>query len=497
MKRGLLLCFLLLSSAATWAQLEGRAKIESLQTKLVKSAEDTGRVTIYVEMSKTYKDINPDTGIMYGNKALSLAMELKSDYHIARSYGMLGTNYEAHADYPTALSYYIKSLAIFEARKDSAKIAQVSGNIGNIYNALHRDSIALAYATKTYSYYSNHRKFYKTELAEAMGNLGVICKDLKLAEKYYNDAIALDEEIHPEADIAKNLGNIATLYDGRDYPKAIELSTKAIAIYEKLGDKKNVAVNNDNIGYFYLGMATDTTLSSTTSGKIAKNNAEAQKNLQIAIQYFSLCINISRSIGYNEGTIDAYKGMTDAYHMLGDDTKALQCMNIYTGVNDSIAKEEKKNLAKVEAELRDAQEKERVAKIELQNARTRLYYVIGIGLLVVVIVVVVRYLLNEVKSNRRLAKERKKHIERIRAQKTVLQDIAYIQSHEVRGPVSTILGLTQLFNYDDLNDPTNKELMEGVATVAGRLDKIVTEVVNKENRVSEEGDTEADKEEGI
>ncbi len=86
-----------------------------------------------------------------------------------------------------------------------------------------------------------------------------------------------------------------------------------------------------------------------------------------------------------------------------------------------------------------------------------------------------------------LAIEKKKHLEYIKAQGDVLKDISYVQSHEIRGPLSTIMGLVQLFNYDDPADPENIELLEGIAMVSNRLDKIVTEVVNKENNFAREG----------
>ena len=65
----------------------------------------------------------------------------------------------------------------------------------------------------------------------------------------------------------------------------------------------------------------------------------------------------------------------------------------------------------------------------------------------------------------------------------MLSDIAHIQAHQVRGPVATILGLIQIFNYDDPTDPINKEVMEGLSVVTERLDTVVKEVIYKENKL--------------
>jgi signal transduction histidine kinase len=78
------------------------------------------------------------------------------------------------------------------------------------------------------------------------------------------------------------------------------------------------------------------------------------------------------------------------------------------------------------------------------------------------------------------------HLEKIEAQATVLSDIAYTQSHDVRGEVATILGLAQIFNFNDPGDPTNKVVLEGIAEVTEKLDAIVKATIVKENDLSRE-----------
>jgi signal transduction histidine kinase len=90
----------------------------------------------------------------------------------------------------------------------------------------------------------------------------------------------------------------------------------------------------------------------------------------------------------------------------------------------------------------------------------------------------------QVRHNRQLAQEKKKHLAHIKAQNDVLTEVAYVQSHLVRGPLSTILGLASIYNYDDPADTGNKEIVEGIAEVANRLDQVVKDVVARENEVS-------------
>jgi PAS domain S-box-containing protein len=79
--------------------------------------------------------------------------------------------------------------------------------------------------------------------------------------------------------------------------------------------------------------------------------------------------------------------------------------------------------------------------------------------------------------------EQRKHLRKIEEQNTALREIAFIESHRVRGPVATILGLTQLFNNEDTADPVNMQLIEGIQKVTLQLDEIVREVVRKSNEI--------------
>ncbi len=79
--------------------------------------------------------------------------------------------------------------------------------------------------------------------------------------------------------------------------------------------------------------------------------------------------------------------------------------------------------------------------------------------------------------------EQRKHLMKIEEQNAALREIAYIESHKVRGSVATIMGLEQLFNYKDPADPLNMEIMEGLAKVIYELDATVREVVRKSNEI--------------
>ncbi len=79
--------------------------------------------------------------------------------------------------------------------------------------------------------------------------------------------------------------------------------------------------------------------------------------------------------------------------------------------------------------------------------------------------------------------EQKNQFVQIQKQNEKLREIAWIQSHKVRGPVASILGLASLFNYEATHHDSNIEILEKLTIATQDLDKIIKEVVDKTNNI--------------
>ncbi len=69
--------------------------------------------------------------------------------------------------------------------------------------------------------------------------------------------------------------------------------------------------------------------------------------------------------------------------------------------------------------------------------------------------------------------QEKKHLQEIEDQNTRLREIAWIQSHLVRAPVASILGLTQLC---DMEDSKNAEIIPKLKIAAEQLDNVIRDI---------------------
>jgi PAS domain S-box-containing protein len=79
----------------------------------------------------------------------------------------------------------------------------------------------------------------------------------------------------------------------------------------------------------------------------------------------------------------------------------------------------------------------------------------------------------------RILMENKRIQDHVQDQNSRLQEIASISSHEIRRPVATILGLVNLFDGQNSNNPLNKEIINHLYDTAKELDNVIHTIVEK------------------
>lgn len=75
--------------------------------------------------------------------------------------------------------------------------------------------------------------------------------------------------------------------------------------------------------------------------------------------------------------------------------------------------------------------------------------------------------------------ETQQHIKEIERQNKQLKTISWIQSHKVRSPLSRILEIAELLKTKDLDEETEKEVMDALIDSTKELDVVVSEIVSK------------------
>ncbi|MBK9249525.1 MAG: tetratricopeptide repeat protein [Ignavibacteria bacterium] len=195
--------------------------------------------------------------LTYFQKALAINEESGSNEGIARNLGNIGIVNQDLSDYPLALTYYQKALTIYEETGSKDGISINLGNIGNVYLNLSDYPRALIYYQKALDI--SEEIGSKDGIASNLGNIGIIYQDLSdypQALTYYQKALAIYEELSSKDGSARNLGNIGLVYQYlSDYPQALTYYQKAIAINEEIGSKDGIAHNLGNIGNVYANLS--------------------------------------------------------------------------------------------------------------------------------------------------------------------------------------------------------------------------------------------------
>ena len=100
---------------------------------------------------------------------------------------------------------------------------------------------------------------HQLEIQEAralasLGSLNIFTKDYREAEKYRLGALAIERILRNEAAIGRSLNMLAAIATHTDrFEEAIERLTEAMALRQKLGDKRGVASVHINFGRAYYG----------------------------------------------------------------------------------------------------------------------------------------------------------------------------------------------------------------------------------------------------
>lgn len=507
---------------------QSQREIDSLELNLSKNTgTDTNRVKNLYDLSYAYDNIDPLQGISYAQQALSLAQQLHWEKGMATSYTMLGINYATRSEHQQALSNYFKALTSYEHQKNKKGIASVYANISLVYQVQGDYPKALDYDFRALRAHEELQDSSSIAVVEEnIGSLYFERKDFATAMQYFNTAMQLYRRMGDTASVARSLGNIGMVLDASgNYKEALNYHRQALSINERHGFKKSEQINIENIGYVYSHMhdypraikyqrqALDMSVKQNIDNAIAvsvgnlgetyyamvtdtihRPAVNKKQYLDSAISYLHCAISICEKVSFPGPMMEFEQYLSDAYLAAGKYKEALVHYKDYVALHDTLfSLEHKVRIAQLETDrqlkLRDKQII--IEQLQERNKRNerKLFYT-GIALLVVITLVMLRLAWYYRRSTRVLLREKMAlltrieiQVERIKEQSDMLDDIAHTQSHDIRGPVATILGLSQLFNPDNPQDPTNKVTMQGIKSMAEKLDNVVKDIVDKENKL--------------
>jgi adenylate cyclase len=218
-------------------------------------------------------------------------------------YSLQSTANSVQGNYPRALDYSHKSLAIDEVIGDKIGIAGKLNNIGIIYKEQGNYPRSLEYSQKSLAIYEEIGD--KEGISMCLNNIGIIYDiqdNYPLALEYYHKSLAIDEELGDKQGIAYALHNIGSIYHGQgNYPQALDYYQKSLEVQEEIGNKIGISTILNNIGVIY----------------------KKQGNYPRALDYQQKSLAISEEIGNNLGISTSLNCIGNIYNDQGNYLKAL------------------------------------------------------------------------------------------------------------------------------------------------------------------------------
>jgi tetratricopeptide (TPR) repeat protein len=422
---------------------------DSLKKRLTYEIGDAERTNIYLRLSKILLEADPTEALEYAQRASQLATNLGADSLIAYSNLYQGNAFLHSGIYSRALQFYIDVIPGSIERKDSLLLAVAYANMGNVYyfqgdyeNALKNDLIAL-------NYFVIDRRDATGLLKRAnlLSNIGTIYDETKKfdeAEKYYNEAHKLALALDNHEVLGNVLNNLGTMYRDKGMNDlAIKYYTDALQLRERNGNKFGMARSNYSLGLYHFN----------------------EKNFSQATSYLSKSVELATEVGSMQTVSSAAQYLYQSLKQSGDSAKALQSLELYMQVKDSLYNEQStRKIAQLEAQFEfDKRQKE----AEIAQRRRELYYSLsGALLLVLLLIAAILFLIQKNKLRKAEIKEAK-----LNTEQAILRNDLETKKKELTTNIMFLLSKNELIN------SISEELLTIRKSIPGDSQKVLQKVI--------------------
>ncbi len=416
-----------------------------------------------------------DSSIYYHKKALKLNKQIKDTLEIVETLNNIGTSYYYKSDYDSsliilkialrslknidsyqtkgavytnlgllhhsigkleeAINYYIKGVKCFEKINDNRNINITYNNIGTLY-------VELEFFEKALEYFRIKAKndFQIGDIVEYLhsySNIGMCYSNLGMTDSalfIYEDAARIVDTIDDARIRGLIYNNLGTEYHKHNrYNDAIKYYKKAIIYRNENNNKYGLAATYNAVGELYISLG----------------------DMKNALINLEKCEDIAREIEANILIKEVLLDLATVYYNLGNYKKSSNYYSNYVIMNDSLLNESVRNQisdleTKYQTEKKEQQIKlqnteilaneQEIAKEKAESdkrAAQRNIFIVGFGLILVLVIVVFRSYRQKKKANA-IINEKNLILEQANDEITAQRDEIETQRDEVQNQKEVI-----------------------------------------------------------
>ncbi len=352
---------------------QDNSKIDKLQNQLITTTDDTTKIDILIELSKSTSWSDVNLSEQYAKQALKLSQQINYEKGLAYSKFRLAVIF-IDFDFKLTEELILESLEHAQHLNDSLLIARIYNSIGNLKDNLKETEDALLYYNKSLQIYLNQNQ--DSLAAGVYNNLGIIYKTLSndsLSEAYYLKAAEINTRTKNFLWLSINYLNIGNnLIESDKLEKGYSYLTKSLDIAKNNNFSRVLPWIYNNMSHYYL------------------NIREYSESIDYAKQALKIAKDQVNRIQERAALIH----LKNAYFEKNDLLKAYKYSELINTVNDSINKYSKlKELDLLEMRYK-FEEEQKAQKLErellkAEHSRKELKYILTIlvaGLTILIIV---------------------------------------------------------------------------------------------------------------
>lgn len=454
--------------------------IDSLKLKLNENLSKADKASTLQSLAKQIGRQSPLSSIEYLQELRFLAEEMSNQELIAYSLKEIGVVWYRENDLKKSSQYYFKAL---EALPDTGLYemkCRLHNNIGWNYQKLEDYEKAYPYFDKSEEY---GRKLGNMNLVSVvLNNKGISLRYLDRLDEalsVLSEALELNQLSKNKRREVQNINNIGLIHNRMEnYGLAIQSFSKALEYNYDQRDTAEICNNLQNLGIAFL--ATNKTKRGLDSLNrvllLTENNHfiwQRENALQLLYQNAQEQEDYKQALGY----YIEFKDLSDSLYQQG----------------------QKEAMLTLEAQYQLSEKEKTIQESEVMLLEQRFYntvIVVALAIALLIIGFLVRiYFLKQKNENKLITLNKQieeknikieginENLEKlvtertnvIQAQNRRLKEYAFMNSHNIRGPLSRIMGLIGLMQEDN-HQITQREMAEMLKNSAKEMDEVIIDV---------------------
>jgi tetratricopeptide (TPR) repeat protein len=497
MKKISLLTGLILFSAASFARVS--ILPDSVARMFDSQVKDSALVTRLNDIAFSYLKFSPILGRELADRTIELAREINFTRGYARAVNVKGSSYWFVGDYESALEYYHKSAKASSTINDQIGLSGAYHNIGEVHKKLGDYRKAILFLETSLEWDRKNNMAYGLTLYN-IGEAYFEREEFREAEKYFEMDLK-------QATIEKDKRAIAYSYNGLgklrkeegEYEQAFDYFGRAEAFWNETGELRSLIQTYHDFSDTYV--AINDLNAAQASLKKAIVLAEEIQAIDLLASSYERLSTIYYSQGEFKKSVDILRTRNDIRDSLYDLNRSQQIAQLQVAFQTDARLIENQQLKATRAQQE--------AKIRTQSFTILAISVglVAVGLLAVVFfrqrrkISMTNQLLHEKTSkinnqkeeiefqanklvslnqqlqdlNKSLESRIEERTHQLWWKNQKLADYAHTNSHKLRAPVASILGLLQLI--DRIPVPAeDKILLDKMKVCARDLDKVTRDI---------------------